>query len=84
MVGPKVVRAIVANVSHHFHTREHVAPPGIGRSVRINEPEHEVLLVIAQLDVELRLMLLDEVIFEQQRFLRGRYDDGFHLGRLAA
>ena len=36
----------------------------------VEQEQHEVLLVVAQLDVEVRLMALDEVALEEQRLLR--------------
>ena len=81
MIRAEVVRAVVADVAHDLDAREHVALRGaLTFGLGIDEPQHEVLLVVAQLDVELRLMLLDQVVLEEQRLLRRADDDRLDLG----
>src|SRR5436190_2216389 len=52
VIRPEVVRLVVADVAHDLDAREYAAFRGVlARELRILEPEHEVLLVVAQLDV---------------------------------
>jgi hypothetical protein len=44
------------------------------------EAQHQVVLVVAQVDVEARLMLLDQRVLEQQRLFLVRGDDRLDVG----
>ena len=59
VVRAVVIRAIVGHLAHDFQAR-----PGRPRI----EAQHEVVLVVGQLNVEARLVALDQVVFQQQRF----------------
>src|SRR6267378_6334135 len=62
---------------------------GVARKVhawifwRRGELDIRIRLVIAKYDVEFRAILLDEVVFERQRFALVAYDNGFEVGDLA-
>ncbi|MCX5742351.1 MAG: hypothetical protein NT062_07630 [Proteobacteria bacterium] len=74
VIRPEVARVVVADVAHDLHAREPIAlRRGVG--LGLDEPQHEVLLVVAQLHVEARLVLLDQVVLEEQRLLRRRHHD---------
>jgi hypothetical protein len=49
----------------------------------VRSPSVRISLVIAQQDVEARLALLDEIIFESQRFFVVAHDDVIDVDRLA-
>jgi hypothetical protein len=66
VIRAEVPRAVVTHVAHELE-------PG-PRRLGI-ELEHEIVGVVAQLHVEARAVLLDEVVLEQQRFLHVAHDD---------
>src|SRR5690606_18912514 len=59
-IGSEVARAILANAPHHLQAR-------IG--MPLVEPQADVGLVVAEADVEARLVPLDQGVFEEERFL---------------
>ena len=76
----RVVRAEVARPVE-FRTAHELEPrPG----VLGGEPDGEVLLVVAELDVVAGLALLDETVLEDRGFLLGRRDDRLEVGDLLA
>ena len=71
MVRAEVAGAVVAQLAHHLQPR----PLALGI-----EPQHQVVLVVLELDVEARLVLLDERVLQQQRLLLVRGDDRLDVG----
>ena len=73
-VGPEIDRAVFFETPRHVHARifleRRVANVGIG-------------LVVAQQDIEFRLVLLDQIVFERERFLLVVHDDVSNVGDLA-
>ena len=73
-VRAEIDRAVLVQPPRHVHARilleRRVANVGIG-------------LVVAQQNVEFRLVLLDQFVFERQRFFLVVDDDVFEVGRLA-
>ncbi len=74
--GRRVVRAevggaVVAQLAHDLEA----GPLGGGV-----EAQHEVIFVVLEVDVEARLMLLDERVLEEQRLLLVRGDDRLDVG----
>ena len=59
-VGPEVERAVLLETAHLGEPRPRL--PGV-------EPQHQILLVVAQANVERRLVPLDELVLQQQRVL---------------
>jgi len=70
VIGPEVASGVVARAAHHLET---------GPRVVEAQPERDEVLVVAQLDVEARLVLLDEVVLEDRGFLLARRDDGLEI-----
>ncbi len=68
-VGTEVTRAIVLH-----HAREHHAREGLVRHLQVRVP-----FVVAQTNVERRLMPLDQIRFENERFDFIRDDDRSHV-----
>ncbi len=66
MIGPEIFRAVGAETSTHLQARELLA--------RV-DTQHEKVLVVGEPHVEARLMLLDEVVLEEERFLLVVGDD---------
>ena len=58
-IRAKISGAVYGRATHQFKTRPFV---------RNGQPQRQVALVVAQLDVVLRAMLLDEAVFENGRF----------------
>ena len=71
VVRAEVVGAVVAQLAHDLEAR----PLGVGV-----EAQHEVVLVVLEVDVEARLVLLDERVLEEQRLLLVRGDDRLDVG----
>ena len=44
------------------------------------QPQHQEVLVVLEVDVEARLVTLDQRVLQQQRFFLVRRDDGFDVG----
>ena len=77
-VRPEVQRLVRAGAPHHRQARI--------RLLRV-EPQVNVVLVVAQVDVEARLVLLDEGVFEDEGFFLGVGDqevDVHHRGQAEA
>ena len=72
-VRPEIARAGDGDAPDHQHARKRLGQRD--RDLRIT-------LIVAQPDVELRLVFLDERVFEQQRLRLGRHDDRFEIGDL--
>ncbi len=71
VVGPEVVGAVVAEPPGHLQARP--------LPVRV-EPQHQEVLVVRELDVEARLVALDERVLEEQRLLLVAGDDRLDVG----
>ena len=74
MIGAEVAGAVVVDAARDLQPR--VAGLGV-------EPQHQVVLVVDQLDVELGLVLLDQVVFEEQRLFFVAGDDGLDVAEHA-
>jgi hypothetical protein len=75
VVGAEVARFVGVRAPHQLEPRPRVL---------LRDPQVQVLLVVAQLDVEARLVLFDETVLEDRRFLLGGGDDGLEVAdRLA-
>src|SRR5690606_36668018 len=72
-IRPEVARLIWRRAAHQVEPR-----PGPRRI----EPQREELRVVPQLDVVLRLLLLDQAVLEDGGFLLGPHDDGFEIAHL--
>ncbi len=70
VIGPEVARAVGRGASHDLHPR-----PSRARV----DAQADVALVVAKLDVESRLMLLDQRVFEDGRLLLGTGDDRLEI-----
>ena len=68
---PEVPRSVLADPAHHLQPRVRV---------RVREPQRDEVLVVAQLDVEARTELLDQLVLEQHRVLLRGSDHHLHVG----
>ena len=77
VVGPEVARAVGRGTADDFEAR----PDAFGHAA---EAEGDEVFVVAEFDVVLRAVLLDEVVLEDRRFLLVRRDDRVEVsdGRL--
>jgi hypothetical protein len=73
-IGPEILGPVLAKAAHHRDARPVLA---------LVDAERQVLLVVAEADVEGRPVLLDQLVFEQQRFLHVPRDDDLDRGRPA-
>ena len=72
VVRTEVARAVLLGAAHELEPR----PLVLGR-----ERRRQKLLVVAELDVVARLLLLDQAVLEDRRFLLGRGDDRLEVAK---
>ena len=72
-IRPKETRPRNVESPHHQHTRKRLAE---------RHGNARIALVVPERDVELRVVLLDQVVFEEQGLRLAGSDDGVQIGHL--